>query len=193
MSKTLLGFIFASLLSVSFLAKADTYNIDPTHSFINVKVQHLGYSWLNARFNELSGSFSYDPKEPNKSQVNIEVDTSSFDSNHAKRDKHIRSDDFLNTSKHPIATFKSTSFKMNQDGTGTLVGDLTFMGKTNPITVAVKRIGGGDDPWGGYRQGFEGKVELNPSEFGLDLGKKLGAASSTAMLLIDIEGVRQKS
>lgn len=44
----------------SALAPAADYQIDPAHSFVEFKIQHLGYSWMFGRFDNVSGSFSYD-------------------------------------------------------------------------------------------------------------------------------------
>ncbi len=175
-------------------AYADTYKIDDNtegaHAFVQFRVKHLGYSWLYGRFNDFSGSFDYDPEKPEASSIEMKVDMNSVDSNHAERDKHIRSGDFLDVKKHAQASFKSTSFEPNDDG-GLLKGDLTFFGKTVPVEVAVQTIGGGKDPWGGYRQGFEGTATINPADFGLDLTKKLGPSTAEVELIISVEGVKQ--
>ncbi len=107
-------------------AQAADYAFDKkgSHQFLQFRVQHLGYSWLYGRFNNFDGTFSYDADAPEKSKVSVTIDTTSVDSNHAERDKHIRSDDFLNVDKYPEATFESTSF----DGK-TFVGRSDFNGR----------------------------------------------------------------
>ena len=67
-----LSAISLTLLS-SQITLADTYNIDPTHSFIDFKIQHLGFSWLKGRFNDISGTFNYEAKSPEKSTIDILV------------------------------------------------------------------------------------------------------------------------
>ena len=90
-------------------AFAAGYKIDPTHSFVEFRIQHLGFSWLYGRFNTVSGEFSYDAANPETSKVSVEIDTASVDTNHAERDKHLRSDDFLDVEQYPTAMFRSTS------------------------------------------------------------------------------------
>ncbi len=198
MKKLLLGLATSALVATSMnaeVAKADTYKIDDNtmgaHAFVQFRVKHLGYSWLYGNFKSFSGSFEYDAANPSASSIEMTVDMTSLDSNHANRDKHIRSDDFLDVDKHSSASFKSTSYEENADG-GIMKGELTFFGKTMPIEVAVTNIGGGKDPWGGYRHGFEGKATIKPAEFGLDLTKKLGPATAEVELTISVEGVRKK-
>lgn len=178
------------LLASSPLYAAD-YVIDTkgAHAAIEFRMSHLGYSWLTGRFNTFEGEFSYDEKNPNASKIEVRIDTTSLDSNHAERDKHLRSGDFLDTSKFPTAKFVSTSFTDKGDGKATLTGNLTLHGQTKEITLDVSKIGQGDDPWGGYRAGFEGTTELTLSDFGMDTKKMIG--TETVYMDLYVEGIRQ--
>ena len=174
-------------------SQAADYVIDTkgAHAAINFKIPHLGYSWLTGRFNKFSGDFSYDPEVPEKSRISLTIDTSSIDSNHAERDKHLRDEDFLYTGKFPEANFVSTSYQESSDGTGLLTGDLTLRGVTKPVTIQVQKVGAGQDPWGGYRQGFSGTTKLVLRDFGIDFN--LGEASREVQLELYIEGIRKES
>lgn len=178
-------------LSTSQLVLADDYMLDTKgmHSFIQFRIQHLGYSWLYGRFNNFDGQFSYDEKAPEKAAVSVTIKTASVDSNHAERDKHLRGKDFLNTGAHPEATFKSTAYKPDGNGTGTLEGELTLNGVTKPITLNVQEIGAGKDPWGGFRRGFLGTTRLALADYNIDYN--LGPASKEVELTLSIEGIKQ--
>jgi len=172
-------------------AQAANYVIDTAraHAFVQFRVQHLGFSWLYGRFNAFNGDFSYDAENPKASKVNVTIDTSSLDTNHGERDKHLRSADFLDTAKFPKATFVSTGLTPNGDGSAKLSGDFTLHGVTKPITIEVKKMGEGKDPWGGYRAGFEGSTTITMADYGITYN--LGPASTTAEILLTFEGVRQ--
>ncbi|MGM0678457.1 MAG: YceI family protein, partial [Pseudomonadota bacterium] len=159
------------------------------HAFIQFRIQHLGYSWLYGRFNDFDGGFTYDEANPDKSKVNITIDMSSIDSNHAERDKHLRGEDFFHVSKYPEARFVSTAFEDHGDGTATLQGDLTIKDVTRNVTIDVKHVGHGEDPWGGYRRGFAGTTTIKLKDFNIDYD--LGPASTYAELELSIEGIRQ--
>lgn len=180
-----------SLLSLIFTlpAQAADYNIDPAHSFIEFSINHLGISLLHGRFNDLSGSFNYDSDSPNDSRINLDIDPASVDTNHAERDKHLRSDDFLDVKKYSDASFSSTSFVPNDNG-GTLTGTLDMHGVSKAIVIDVLKIGEGKDPWGNYRVGFAGTTELVREDFGI--GYNLGPAAQTMQFELTIEGIRQK-
>ncbi|PIA72384.1 YceI family protein [Pseudomonas sediminis] len=172
-------------------ATAADYAIDKQgqHAFVNFKISHLGYSWLYGTFKDFDGKFSFDAANPEASKVSVTLKTASVDTNHAERDKHIRSADFLNASKHATATFESTSVKSTGEGTADVTGNLTLNGVTKPVVIAAKFIGEGKDPWGGYRAGFEGTTTLTLKDF--DISMDLGPASQTVELIISVEGVRQ--
>ena len=182
--------IVAASMFISTSVFADKYTIDTqgAHAFVEFKIKHLGYSWLSGRFNSFEGDFSFSQDNPSDATVNVVIDTTSVDTNHAERDKHLSSADFLNVSAFPTATFTGTSFNYAGDGKGTLTGDLTLHGVTKSIDIAVTHIGQGNDPWGGFRSGFEGKTTLTLADF--DMNFDLGPASTTVELTVGVEGMR---
>lgn len=192
MKKSMKGFVVAGLVAAmgmgSNSAIAAQYKIDQAHSFVEFSILHLGYSVMKGRFNNLKGGFEYDNANPASANIQVKVETASVDSNHAERDKHLRSKDFLEVKTHPTASFKSTGFKPDGDK-GMLTGDLSIYGVTRSITMEVAKIGEGKDPWGGYRVGFEGSVDLKRSDFGMDYN--LGPKSDAFELAVFIEGIRQ--
>lgn len=191
MKKSLAVLTLATLGFTSLPTLANDYVIDTkgAHAAINFSIQHLGYSWLTGRFNTFSGDFSYDPKNVAASKINVTIDTTSVDSNHAERDKHLRSADFLNVEKFPKATFVSKKITDIDGDEFDIVGDLTLNGVTKSITIEVDKIGEGKDPWGGYRAGFEGEVEIALKDF--NITKDLGPASQVVKLELHVEGVKK--
>ena len=182
--------IATSLLTLGLLAgnaaHAEDYTIDTEgmHAFIQFRIKHLGYSWLYGRFDKFSGNFSYDEKKPDDAKVEVTIDTTSVNSNHAERDKHLSSKDFLDVEKFPEAKFVSTKYSA-----GKLEGNLTLHGVTKPITIDVKEVGAGADPWGGSRRGFEGSTKFALADFGIE--KDLGPASKEVEMILSIEGVKK--
>ncbi|HDP89273.1 MAG TPA: YceI family protein [Thioalkalivibrio sp.] len=189
--KSAIAAVLALAVSVPGLASAADYVIDTkgAHAFIQFRIQHLGYSWLYGRFNDFEGEFSYDPEKPDDSKIEVSIDMASLDSNHAERDKHLRGKDFFEVSKYPTARFVSKSYKDHGDGTGVLTGDLTLKDVTREVSIDVVHVGEGEDPWGGYRTGFQGSAMLTLKDFNIDY--ELGPKSREAELILSIEGVRK--
>ncbi len=177
------------LASSSFVVSAEEYQIDPTHSFVEFKTKHLGFSWLSGRFNTIDGTMTFDPSKGAEAQgIELVIDANSIDTNHAERDKHLRSADFFDVANYPTITFKSTKFEGDENG-GTLHGDLTLHGVTKPIWFEVKKIGEGKDPWGGYRAGFEGQYTLTRSDF--DMNYDLGPGAQQVEVDLFIEAIKK--
>jgi len=182
----------ATTLTTSAAAPAEEHYIIDTkgaHAAIEFRIKHLGFSWLVGRFDDFSGSFTWDEANPQKSGVTVTIDTASINSNHAERDKHLRGDDFLDVEKFPQAKFVSTAYTPTGENTAELSGELTLHGVTRPVTIAVEQIGHGDDPWGGYRRGFAGTTRLTLADFGIK--RDLGPAAREVFLFLSVEGIRQ--
>jgi len=181
--------IATALLSSSLMAPlhAADYNIDTrgAHASINFKASHMGFSVLTGRLNTFGGTFSYDEKNIAASKITVEIDTSSIDSNHAERDKHIRSDDFLDAGKFATATFTSTKVEDKGNGKLAITGDFTLHGMTKSLVIDAVKIGEGKDPWGGYRLGFSGTAQITMGDFGFK--RNYGKVD----LELHIEGIRQ--
>jgi len=190
LAKTLSAVVMGMALTAGTVSAAE-YEIDTkgAHAFIQFKISHLGYSWLLGRFNDFSGNFTFDEKQPEASKVSVTIDTASVDSNHAERDKHLRAEDFLYVSKFPQAKFESTEVKYEGDDKATIKGKLTLRGVTKDIEIDAERIGGGKDPWGGYRQGFAGTTSFKLKDFGIPMN--LGPASEEVEMFLSVEGIRK--
>lgn len=190
LKKSLLALTTAALLASGASASAADYKIDKQgqHAFVQFRIQHLGYSWLYGTFRDFDGSFTFDEADPSKDKVNVTINTNSVDTNHAERDKHLRSADFLNVAKFAQATFVSTAVKKDGDALD-ITGNLTLNGVTKPVTLEAKKLGEGKDPWGGYRAGFEAETKIALKDF--NIKTDLGPASQDVQLMISVEGIRQ--
>ena len=197
LKKTLAALALGTALLSAGQAMAADYTIDKEgqHAFIDFKISHLGYSFIYGTFKDWSGTFSFDAAKPEDSKISIDIKTASVDTNHAERNKHISSKDFLDVATYPDAKFVSTSVKStgkNADGkdTADVTGDLTLHGVTKPIVIKAVFNGEGKDPWGGYRAGFNGTTTIKRSDFGKMMD--LGPQSDTVTFDISFEGVKAK-
>ncbi|WP_016854625.1 YceI family protein [Halomonas smyrnensis] len=181
----------ASLVPLAQAQAADyAIDTDGQHAFVQFKISHLGFSYILGSFEEFDGGFSYDPENPGASSAHLDVEVDSLTTNHAERDKHILSDDFLDVAEYPTASFASTDFEPTGDGEGVLTGDLTLHGETQTIEMPVTLLGEGDDPWGNYRAGFEGSTTLILSDYGIDMSQ-FPESMHELELYVTFEGIRQ--
>jgi polyisoprenoid-binding protein YceI len=170
------------------VVRADDYTIDPAHSGVTFQISHLELSWTHGRFNDFSGGFSVDLKEPSKSSFTLAIKPESVDTNNAKRDEHLKSPDFFNTKQFPAIEFKSTSAKPVEGGIE-VTGNLTLHGVTKPVTFVLKGGVKGEFPKGVYRTGFSTQFPIKRSNWGMD--KMAPGISDEVWVAISFEGIKK--
>ena len=193
MQKIISALVFA-VLPISVMA-ADSFTIDPLHTFPNFTIDHLGFSTMHGRFGKTSGKLTVDEAKHSGS-VDIVIDASSVDTGFIKRDDHLRSPDFLNAAEFPEITYKSTKVTIKGDVTGnataTVDGNLTISGVTKPVSLDVTRMHCGINPMDPkkqqYRCGFDAHAKIKRSDFGVKFA--LPAIGDEMNIDLGVEAVR---
>lgn len=124
----------AALIAPAFAA-ADTYTIDPHHTFPTFEVNHLGYSVQRGRFDKTSGTITLDLAAKTGS-VDVTIETGSIDMGFDEWNKHM-DEKFFHVAQFPTMTFKSSKLKFKGDQLTEVDGDLTLMGVTKPVKLNV--------------------------------------------------------
>ncbi len=173
-----------------------TYSIDATHSEIGFTVRHMMFAKVRGQFKDWTSTLTFDSADPSKSNVRVEIDIASVDTREGKRDAHLRSADFFDAEKFPKMTFVSKRVTGAGTGKFELTGDLTIRGVTREMKLDVVQTGGGKDPWGNARIGFNVRGELSRSEWGLTWNQALEAGgvlvSDKVELDIEVQVVEAK-
>ncbi|VAX03781.1 Protein yceI precursor [hydrothermal vent metagenome] len=179
--------VVLALSLLPFAVVADSYTIDPSHTYPNFKIDHLGFSTMYGRFGKTSGRISMDRAEGSGS-VDIVIDAASIDTGHAKRDDHLRSPDFFNVTEFPQITFKSNTVKYVGDG-ASVTGDLIIMGVTRSVTLDIPRINCGTHPFNKKQVcGFNATTRFKRSDFGMNYG--LPGIGDEVSLDIEVEAFK---
>ena len=174
-----------AVLSMAGQLSAAEYEIDNSHSYVEFAISHIGVSIMKGGFNSIRGSFS----DGDAAAISIELDTESLNTHHARRDRHLKNEDFFNVKQYPKASFKSTRFDIEQ---GMLYGQLTMLGQTRETVFEVEKGGEGVHPRdGSYRVGYQATTEIDRRDFGMNY--QLGPASWNVQLTIYLEGIRKDS
>ena len=147
-------------------ARAGSYTIDPQHSAVLVRVQHIGYSWSVFRFDQASGTLAWDPAAPEKSTLSVAVRVESITSNVKGFASELAGEQYLKAAKFPDATFVSTAFRRGDAMHGKVDGQLTLMGITKPVTFDVELVGAGKGWADKPRLGVHAVAAINPQDFG---------------------------
>jgi polyisoprenoid-binding protein YceI len=138
MQKTLLIALFGAVLAAPAFA-AESYTIDPRHTFPTFEVNHFGWSTQRGRFDKSSGKIVLD-RAAKTGTVDVTIDTASVDTGLDKLEEHLRSEDFFNVAKYPTMTFKGRKISFNGDVPASVEGELTLLGVTKPLTLMITRF-----------------------------------------------------
>jgi polyisoprenoid-binding protein YceI len=188
-----LAFTALSLL-VATPVFAANYKIDSDHSQVGFKVKHLAISNVTGNFAEFSGTFSFDPKDMKSAKTEAQIAIKSVSTAQAKRDEHLRGDDFFSAEKFPQMKFVSKEVLPMGSETFKLKGDLTIRGVTKPVELDVSYTGAAKDPWGNERAAFSATGKISRADFGLTWNKALETGGMVVgdevTLTIDIEGTK---
>jgi polyisoprenoid-binding protein YceI len=195
----LIALVAATAIAVPFVFAAQDqgdkqrgskkHSIDPVHTSVWFKINHLGVADFYGRFNDVSGTLTIDQDDPTQSALEVAIKVASIDTANADRDKHLKSEEYFNVEKHPQITFKSKSFKAAGDKTWQVAGELTMLGKTRPLTIELKQTGTGKDPWGNVRVGIATEFKIKRTDFGMDAA--VGMLGDEVTLIVSAECIQQ--
>jgi polyisoprenoid-binding protein YceI len=146
-SALLIAAVFTLILPLSARAEVETYMIDKVHSMANFKIRH-SFSKVSGTFSDITGTIWIDRGNLEKSKVEATINVHSVDTNHQKRDNHLRSEEFFDVERYAIMRFVSTSVEATGKNEGFIYGKLTIRGVTRSVKMPFKVLGFGPDPWG---------------------------------------------
>jgi polyisoprenoid-binding protein YceI len=182
----------ASLLALSnAMAEIENYKIDNAHSFANFSIRHVA-SKLSGTFSDVTGNLKIDRDNLANSSVDAKISLLSVNTSLAKRDEHIKKEEYLDVGHFADMQFVSTKVIASKNANeGVITGKLTLHGVTKELTFPFKVLGFANDPWGGYRTGIEAKTNLKASDFGFTWAAKAGGPVGDDLeVTLLIEGVK---
>jgi polyisoprenoid-binding protein YceI len=169
------------------LAKAPSgpLEMDTRHTQVVFTIVRGGLINVYGRFDKNSGTLNFDTAKPENSQLNVTIDMTSISMMVPELNTMLQGKDVMDTADFPTATFKSTSVVRTGPNAGNVTGDMTFRGKTRPVTFAVVYSG-----TNGNQVGFHATATIKRSDFGMTEMRFSPLISDTINLII--EGQFQK-
>lgn len=182
-------------LPTAAYAEPARWNLDPEHSTIEFRVTHMVVSKTTGSFMDYTGFVDMNADDGTVTAIESTIKAGSVNTNHVKRDAHLRNADFLDVEHYPTITYKMKSYKKTTEGF-TAVGDLTLHGVTKNVTLSGRYNGATRDPWGNDRAGFSAEGKLNRKDFGMVWNKTLDSGglvvSDEVQIRLDIECIKAK-
>jgi polyisoprenoid-binding protein YceI len=167
---------------------ADTYVIDPMHTYPSFEADHMGLSVWRGKFTKTSGDVTLD-RAAKTGSLNIRIDTNSVDFGLEVLNKRAKSDTLFDVQKFPDALYKSTSIKFDGDKPVAVEGNLTLHGVTKPVSLTIDKFVCVTDPMTKHeRCGADATATFNRADFGLSYG--VPKFSPEVKLAIQVEAVK---
>lgn len=190
--------LMAILLLTSCIASANshaaTYFLEPDNSNVRFEIDHFNTSTNSGGFYSLTGQLQYDPAAK-IGNISLVIPINSLNTGNVAFDTVLKSPDFFDVKKFPLASFESTQWHFANDKAGADVtrvdGNLTMHGITQPITlnatkfncyfsfIAKKPVCGGDFT-----------TTIDRTKWGMDKYTLLGITEKVT-LKVQIEAAKQ--
>jgi polyisoprenoid-binding protein YceI len=184
-------YINALLLTLvtSSAQAAETYITDPEHTFVSFSYKHLATSIQTSRFDRVNGTITVNDSMDGGT-IDIAIETGSVSTGSDTFNKLLRTEDYFNSGKFPVARFTSDTLIFNNQAITSFSGELTIKGITKPINIEVSNFACSRSfiTWK-YMCGANASAKLSRSEF--DLGKYVPFVGDKISLNIAIEAARE--
>jgi polyisoprenoid-binding protein YceI len=182
MALTLIG-----LLVLPTFAQANAYVLNKDHSKILFSIGHFYVSSTDGQFTAFDGKLNFEAAAPEHGTATIHISPASISTGIAARDDHLRTADFFDTARFPLATFESTSLDRVTGTTGKMIGTLSLHGVTKPVTLNVTLL---TPDLNADQLNFSASTTLKRSDYGMN--NYLGVIGDEVTLTIQAEFDREK-
>lgn len=167
-------------------APSGAYRIDPSHTRVSFKINHLGFSYYTGRFDSVEGRLNLDTQTLSRSTLDATVNVNSINLGDSGLEEDLRGDKWFNVIEYPMATFHMTGIERKGNDAATITGDLTILGVTQGVALDAVLIGTGVDPVEGQQViGFSASGLIHRSDY--HLTNLLPMIGNDVILIIDGE------
>lgn len=182
-------FFAIALFAVAAPSLAQSYKIDPTHTYPSFEADHKGISLWRGKFTKTSGTVTLD-RAAKSGSINIEIAADSVDFGMDKMNGHAKSKDMFNVEQFPTIKYKSTALKFDGDKLVAVEGELTMLGVTKPVNLTVNKFKCIQDAMTKREIcGADASAEFKRTDFGLNYAIAYGFAPEVK-LAIQVEAVK---
>lgn len=157
--------------------EAGAYALDPAHTAVLWKVDHLGFSQYVGRFGDVAGALDFDSARPNASSLVVVIEAASIDTGDPAFDRVLAGADWLDAGQFPQITYTAQGAQALGPDSGTVLGTLTLGGISAEVPMMVT-FNGGAFNWltGRETLGFAASMQIDRTAFGIDtLAPAIGA------------------
>jgi polyisoprenoid-binding protein YceI len=166
---------------------AGSWEVDPTHSALEFVARYAVFTLVRGRFTSFSGTVVIDPRHPEATQVDVEIDASTVDTAMAVRDAQLRGEEFFDVERHPNITFRSLDGTVLSPGRYTVRGELTIRGMAQPVRLVVDVLGRAPDVQGNPRLGMKATAKVQRAVWGINWNQPVPGGGVALAEEVDLE------
>ena len=171
-------------------AEPATYMLEPTHTFVTFEIGHFGTSTNRGRFDKKEGTVTID-RAAKTGKLQLTIDATSVNTGTAAFDKHLQSPDLFNAAQFPALTFAADKFSFNGDKVSEVTGNLTLLGKTNPVTLKASQFNCYQHPMLKREVcGGDFEATIDRTQWGMNYGIDWGFPKNVR-LVVQVEAIKQ--
>jgi len=191
----LLALGIATILAPFLGAQEANWRIDPLHSGAHFSVRHMMISTVRGEFTGVTGSVTYDPKDPTWDSVEATIDCATVNTGVAKRDAQLKTADFFDIAHYPAMKFKSKRVEKAGDGKLKVTGDLTINATTQEVVLDVDGPTAPiRDPRGNEKVGLAASTQISRKRFGITWNEAMEsggiAVGDEVSITLDLELIK---
>jgi polyisoprenoid-binding protein YceI len=168
---------------------------EPGHTAAEFCARHMMVSYVRGHFKNVHGQLIFDPKKPEESRAEVQIDARSLWTGEPDRDAHLRSADFLDVEHYPTITFIGDQVQILGEHDYFLKGRLTIREIARDVTLRARSLGQWDTPWWEdgvdkgpkTRAGFYAETEINRHDFGLNWNSVLDRGGVVVGSMVEIK------
>lgn len=162
-----------AIFCLLFNVQSQSYTVDAGHSSFQSKVIRFGVVPVVGRFNDVSGSITYDPENIEATNANLVIKVASYTANSTGGEDAVKSAAFMDAASYPEMTFSLVSLSGSGDNL-TAKGTLEIHGTKKEIECPVKIVGPMLDlPTRKQSIGITGNLIIDRTEYGVGKEMKL--------------------
>jgi polyisoprenoid-binding protein YceI len=172
------------------------WTFEPGHTAAEFCVRHMMVTWVRGHFKDIHGSLEFDADNPKALSLEATIQAAGLWTGEPHRDEHLRSADFLDASRYPTITFRSTGVERVGASDYRVAGELTIRGVTRTVPLDMTYTGRWRTPYNAAtvtRVGFTGRARINRHDFGVSWNSPMAndgvVVDGDVRLTLDVEAI----
>jgi polyisoprenoid-binding protein YceI len=170
------------------IVRAADLTADPAHTSATFSVKHLTLTTISGTIAVKEASVSTAP-DGSLTSAKATLDLATIDTKFGDRDNDLRSNHWFDVAASPTMTFASTKITGDKNAM-TILGNLTFHGKTNPVTLSAKYDGSVKDQRGRTHVGYTATGTIDRTKWDLGANFPPAIVGDDITIAIEMEAVQ---